>query len=84
MRRRPFMLGAFFACLPAVAAATGKDTAIVLATNDPDQDDACTDYLAEALRSRGVLIVDPSSVTLTYHQRSEIVHAAFGPIDAIS
>jgi len=83
MKRSSLLLltSAFVFAAPALA--RGKDTVILLSTSDPDQDEECTNFLAEALRSRGVSVVDPSSVHLTYHQKSQIAGIAVGPVAAL-
>lgn len=70
--------------LATIARAPGKGTVILLDSNVPELDDEFTSFFAETLRSRGVRVVDPSSVQLTYHERASIVAVVFDSMAAVS
>ncbi|HTJ27247.1 MAG TPA: hypothetical protein VMA36_13890 [Candidatus Limnocylindria bacterium] len=87
MMKRVGFLGGLAATLGAGsigARAAGISTVLLLAATDPSLDDAFTNEFAEVLRERGVNVVDPSSVHVTYHQRSTLVAAVFGPVLAVA
>lgn len=84
MKRIVFALGAAMFALTRSISAGGIRTALILESSVPELDDELTNYFSETMRSRGVAILDPSSVRLTYHERTSIMAVAFGPIAAIS
>jgi hypothetical protein len=79
MRRTAFVATTLAAALPLPAFATAPTTVLLVSADDSDLDEPSTDFLADALRGRGVAVVDPSSVRVTVHERIRLVALAFGP-----
>ena len=84
MKRITFATGAAMLGLMRGVSAAGIRTALILESSVPELTDELTNYFAEIMRARGVAILDPSSVRLTYHERTSVVAIALGPLVAVS
>ena len=62
---------------PGIATASGHSTVLLLQSTEPENDTPFTGLSAECLRARGVVVVDPSSVSVTYHEREWLFAAVF-------
>jgi len=84
MKRITFATSAALLALTRNVSAAAIRTALILESSVPELDGELTNYFAETMRARGVAILDPSSVRLTYHERSSVVAIALGPLVAVS
>ncbi|MGB6985415.1 MAG: hypothetical protein WBD74_05480 [Candidatus Aquilonibacter sp.] len=79
MKRAGFLaVASAVIAVPALSAS--PTTAVLLSSSSSDLDSQYLDFVAGALRARGVNVYDPSSADISYHERASLVAEAVGSI----